>query len=193
MKRLNKVVGEAVLISPLFILSVFLGLWTECALIIGLLFIYKAVYPYQYHSDKNGTCVLISYITVALGILLAYVFNREYFLLILADNAIAYTSARIGNMQRTAKKYELIAEPYAELVQFYEAYIAPRPFNTDTATETELLDRCRELHFSEENTELAVEFFVKKTKQSTLADRLCVEEDTIRKRKMRMKKILNNR
>lgn len=192
MKRLNKVVGEAVLISPLFILSVFLGLWTECALIIGLLFIYKAVYPYQYHSDKNGTCVLISYITVALGMLLAYVFNREYFLLILADNAIAYTSARIGNMQRTAKKYELIAEPYAELVKFYEEYITPRPFNTDTATETELITRCRELHFSEENTELAVEFFIRKTPHKVLADRLFIDEKSVTTRKKRMKAKLNS-
>lgn len=67
-----------------------------------------------------------------------------------------------------------------------------KPFNVDTCTQAELLTRCRELGLSEENTNLAIEFFIKKTKQSQIAEMLCVEEHTITTRKLRLKKKLNN-
>lgn len=107
-------------------------------------------------------------------------------------NAVAFIGARVGSMQRQAEKYKLIAEPYAELVEFYNQAIAPRPFDTETATETELLDRCRELHFSDENTELAVEFFIRKTPHKVLADRLFIDEKSVTTRKKRMKIKLNS-
>lgn len=52
-KKINKIIGEAVLISPLLVMSIFLDLWSECALIIILLFIYKSRYPLQYHALKE--------------------------------------------------------------------------------------------------------------------------------------------
>lgn len=107
-------------------------------------------------------------------------------------NAVAFIGARVGSMQRQAEKYKLIAEPYAELVEFYNQAIAPRPFDTETATESELIDRCRELHFSDENTELAVEFFIRKTPHKVLADRLFIDEKSVTTRKKRMKIKLNS-
>lgn len=67
-----------------------------------------------------------------------------------------------------------------------------KTFNTDTCTEQELIFRCNELKLSEENTRLAIEFFIKKTKHSKIADELCVEEHAITTRKLRLKKKLNN-
>ena len=69
----------------------------------------------------------------------------------------------------------------------------PKPFNVDTCTEAELLERCRELRFSQENTDLAIEFFIKKTKQSVLADKLCIDEMSIARRKLRLKHKLNSK
>ena len=46
---------------------------------------------------------------------------------------MAYISYRIGNLQ-------------------YQAEAKQLAFNTDTCTEAELINRCKELHFSEENT-----------------------------------------
>ena len=66
-----------------------------------------------------------------------------------------------------------------------------KPFNVDTCTMTELLTRCREIGLSEENTELAVEFFIKKTKQREIADRLFIEEKSVQMRKQRLKEKLN--
>lgn len=64
-------------------------------------------------------------------------------------------------------------------------------FNTETCTEEELRERCAKLGFSGWNTELAIEFFIYKTKQSDLADRLCINEKSVTTRKRRMKEKLN--
>lgn len=68
---------------------------------------------------------------------------------------------------------------------------AIKPFNVDTCTQAELLTRCRECGISEENTNLAIDFFIKKTKQSAIAARLCIEEHAVTTRKLRLKKKLN--
>lgn len=191
MRKLNKIIGEAVLISPLFIVSIFFDLWSECALIIVLLFFYKSMYPSQYHADKNIVCIVLSYCTVIIGLVIAFVFRKQYALIILLFNAVAFMSARVGSMQRKAQKYELIAEPYTELVAFYNQVVAKKPFNTDTCTEAELIDRCRELHFSDDNIQLAIEFFIRKTPQRVIADRLYIDEKSVTTRKKRMKIKLN--
>jgi hypothetical protein len=66
-----------------------------------------------------------------------------------------------------------------------------KPFSVDTCTIGELLTRCREVGLSEENTELAIEFFIKKTKQSEIADRLCINEKSVQIRKKRLRQKLN--
>lgn len=69
--------------------------------------------------------------------------------------------------------------------------IIVRNFCTDNCTEQELLERCREIHLSEENTKLAIEFFIKKTKQRVIADELCINEKSVQIRKKRLKEKLN--
>ncbi len=188
-KKINKIIGEAVLISPLLVISIFLNLWSECALIIILLFIYKSLYPIQYHADKNIVCIALSYATVGIGLAIGYIFKREYVLLIIIFNAVAYISARVGYLQRKAQAYDLIEKPYYELVEFYENN-RRKEFNIDTCTESELRERCAELRLSKINTELAVEFFINKTPHKILADRLYIEEKSVTRKKMRLKEKL---
>jgi hypothetical protein len=71
--------------------------------------------------------------------------------------------------------------------------IVIKHFCTDNCTEQELIDRCREIHLSEENTKLALEFFIKKTKQSKIADDLCINEKSVQIRKKRLKEKLNKK
>lgn len=68
-----------------------------------------------------------------------------------------------------------------------------KEFSVDACTEEELVERCKELRLSEENTRLAVEFFIKKTKQSKIADELRVEEHAVSTRKLRLKHKLNKK
>ena len=61
--------------------------------------------------------------------------------------------------------------------------IEQKNFEVNNCTEEELLYRCKSLHFSEENTLLAVDFFIKKKRHKALADKLGIlpESVTIRK------------
>jgi hypothetical protein len=65
-------------------------------------------------------------------------------------------------------------------------------FNTDNCTESELIERCKELKFSEDKIHLAIAFFIDKTKQSEIADKLCIEEKSVQTSKRRLKQKLNN-
>lgn len=89
-------------------------------------------------------------------------------------------------------KIQEVIDLKAEYLKLKETLEQEKVFNTDKCTLEELVARCKELRFSEENTQLAIELFIKKTKQSKLADDLCVDEATIRIRKLRLKKKLNN-
>ena len=64
-------------------------------------------------------------------------------------------------------------------------------FNTETCTKEELIKRCEELHLSKNNIELAIKFFIDKTKQSKIADELCIDEKSVQMRKRRLKIKLN--
>lgn len=98
---------------------------------------------------------------------------------------ICYFISWVGFTKKQADYYEL---KYYRLKEELEKKCE---FNTDTCTENELIERCKELRFSEENTLLAIEFFIKKTKQSEIANKLCVDEHAVSTRKLRLKKKLN--
>lgn len=67
-----------------------------------------------------------------------------------------------------------------------------RVFNTETCTREQLIKRCEQLKLNKENTELALKFFIEKTKQSKIAEELCVDEKSVQMRKRRLKHKLNN-
>ena len=89
-------------------------------------------------------------------------------------------------------KIQEVIDMKAEYDKMKDRLETKKGFSTAHCTEEELIARCKELNFTEENTLLAIEFFIKKTKQSELANKMCVEEHAISTRKLRLKKKLNN-
>lgn len=89
-------------------------------------------------------------------------------------------------------KLQEIIDAKAELATLKEKIERDKVFNTDTCTREELIARCKQLKFSKENTELAIRLFIDKTKQSIIADELCVGEKSVQMRKRRLKIKLNN-
>ena len=58
-------------------------------------------------------------------------------------------SARVGSMQRKAQKYELIAEPYTELVEFYNEHKnKPKTYTFDDLINLGLTDRQADLYLA---------------------------------------------
>lgn len=68
--------------------------------------------------------------------------------------------------------------------------IDKKPFDIENCSKEELIIRCKELRLSAHNTELAVAFFIDKTKQSILAERLCIDEKSVAQQKFRLKQKL---
>lgn len=131
-----------------------------------------------YHSNSFWICILISIIVFVIAIL--FVPNKNISLLscVVFGFIIDFIAYKYKDYQDTQTKI-------LELTK-------PKTFSVDTCTESELLERCKQLHLLEENTNLAIEFFIKKTKQSIIADRLCIEEKSVRERKLRLKEKLNH-
>lgn len=160
------------IITILTIYSVFVNKIIEFVLILLPYFITKNFYKHQYHASSTKQCFVLSILIFIFLTTITLPLRYSIITSVYVGLGVAYISYKIGNLQ-------------------YQVEAKQLTFNTDTCTEAELINRCKELHFSEENTNLAIEFFIKKTKHSILADKLFIEEKSITTRKKRMKTLLN--
>lgn len=140
-------------------------------------------YPKQYHHIVPSMCRLITGIVFFFGVCFVLPFEYSLFSAILINYLIAW----VGFTKKQADTYEI---KYNRLKEKLEK---DKEFSTENCTEKQLRVRCQELHFSEENTNLAIEFFIKKTKQSKIADELCICEKSVQTRKQRLKEKLNKK
>lgn len=134
------------------------------------------------HFATISACMCVSTAICLLGVYLSLPMNISLISNIIVGVIFAIITWKIQE----------VIDLKAEYLKLKETLEQEKVFNTDKCTLEELVARCKELKFSEENTQLAIELFIKKTKQSKLADDLCVDEATIRIRKLRLKKKLNN-
>ena len=135
-----------------------------------------------FHLASVTLCMILSVFVGWIGLQLSLPINISLISNIIVGVVFAVISWKIQE----------VIDMKAEYAKLKETLEQEKVFNTDKCTLEELVARCKELKFSEENTQLAIELFIKKTKQSKLADDLCVDEATIRIRKLRLKKKLNN-
>ena len=116
-------------------------------------------------------CRVVTFIIFTVCIILVIPMAVSFF-------SVVYLCYFIGYLGRTKKKLN-----NAEVKLNRLTVVVVRPFDCEACTEEELLRRCKEKHLSQDNTNLAVEFFVLKTKQSKIADELCISEKSVQVRK----------
>ena len=150
-------------------------------------FLTKGFYTRQYHSRSLRECFILSLGIFSLAVIACVPHETSISFSVLLGLVIAFISYKAGVIQFKLKDYEYIEPRYNQLVAFYKNATEQKPFDVNTCTESELRKRCAELHFSYNNTELAVEFFIRKTKQSIIADKLCIDEKSVTTRKKRLK------
>ena len=172
--------------------SLLIGKPFEFLMIFLPYFCTKGLYARQFHSRSLRECFTLSLIVFVLATMAVFPNAFSIVFSVFIGCAIAFISYKAGVVQFKLKDYEYIEPRYNELVAFYENATKSKPFDVNTCTENELRKRCEELHFSYDNTELAVEFFIRKTKQSVIADKLCIDEKSVTRRKMRLREKLNN-
>lgn len=162
------IVGYSVFFLSVFSLGLLLGKLIETIFVICGYFSTRFVVPRIKHFDNTRKCICVSTLTFLIAISILSIPTE-----ISVVNAVG-----IGAI--------------IPFVMYLESVILDKPkFSVATCTEKELLDRCKQLSLSEENTNLAIEFFIKKTKQSIIADKLYINEKSVQIRKKRLKDKLN--
>ena len=190
--RIYRFGGFAFVTGLLIGFSFLIGKPIEFILIFLPYFISKNFYTVQFHSKSLKQCFTLSLMVFALATMAVVPSDFSIMFSVLFGCAIAFVSYKFGIVQRKMNDYDYIEPRYNQLVEFYKEATTPKPFSTDTCSKDELIARCNELKFSKDNTDLAVEFFINRTKHSIIADRLCIDEKSVVMRKMRLKRKLNN-
>ena len=185
--RIYRLGGFALILGLLMGFAWLIGKPIEFLLIFLPYFLTKGIYTKQYHSRSLKECFSLSLIVFALALMACVPSGASIMFSVVLGLAIAFVSYKVGVIQFKLKDYEYIEPRYNFLVDFYRKETEEKPFDVNTCTEEELRKRCKELRFSQDNTELAVEFFIRKTKQSVIADRLCIDEKSVTTRKKRLK------
>ena len=175
--RLFQISTYALVFSAIILMAFLTGKYIETVgLFVAFVFI-RYAFKKTYHSNSFWACIAISIIIFVIAIL--FMPNKNISLL----SCIAFGLI----IDFLACKYKDYENKKAELTELKK----PKPFSVDTCTEDELVERCKALRFSEENTNLAVEFFIKKTNQRLIADKLCLDEKYVKLKKHRLKQKLN--
>lgn len=180
-KTKNLILVTIVSIIAVSIPALILNKWIEAVVFFICHWLIREQFEKQYHHIVPAICRVITGSILFFGVCLVLPFTISLFFAI----PINYLVGWVGFTKKQADYYEV---KYLRLKAKLEK---DSSFNTTTCTEQELLNRCKELHLSEENTKLAIEFFIKKTKQSVLADQLCINEKSVQVRKKRLKEKLN--
>ena len=182
-KTKNIILAIIVTVVAIFLPAFIFDKWREGAFFFICHWLIRPQFKKQYHHIVPAMCRVITGVVFFFGVSFVLSFEFSMFSAILINYFIGW----VGFTKKQADTYEL---KYNRLKEKLEKN---KEFNTDTCTEQQLIARCRELHFSEENTNLAIEFFIKKTKQSKIADELCINEKSVQTRKQRLKEKLNKK
>ena len=170
--RLFQLSTYGIVFATILLMAIITGKYIETiGLFVSFLYL-RYAFAKTWHSKSFWMCIFVGCIIFVFAI--AFVPNKGVSLL----SCIAFGLC----IDYLAFKYKDYEDVRLELY---------KPFNVETCTREELLTRCRECGLSEENTDLAVEFFITKTKQSEMAEKLFINEKSVQMRKQRLRKKLN--
>jgi hypothetical protein len=181
-KTKNLILAIIVSIIAIFIPSLIFNKWIEGIVFFFCHWFIREQFPKQYHHVVPAMCRLITSVVFFFGVSFVLPMALSLFSAI----PINYFIGWVGYTKKQADYYEL---KYYRLKEKLES---KKNFNTETCTREELIARCEELRLSDETIALAIKFFIDKTKQSKLADELCINEKSVQTRKQRLKEKLNN-
>lgn len=180
-KTKNTIMAISVSVIAIFVPALILGKWIEAVAFFFCHWFIREQFPKQYHHIVPAMCRLITATVFFFGVS----FVLPMALSLLSSIPINYFIGWVGFTKKQCDDFEVKCERLKQQLE------RRSKFSTDNCTEKELLERCRKLGFSEENTNLAVEFFIKRTKQSEIADKLFINEKSVQMRKQRLKEKLN--
>ena len=180
-KTKNMILAMAVSVVAIFVPAFLFNKWFEGAIFFVCHWLIREQFPKQYHHIVPATCRVITATTFFFGVS----FILPFALSLISAIPINYFIGWVGFTKKNEEYYEY---KYEKLKAQLEA---KKPFSTDSCTEAELIARCNELRMRKDDISLAIELFIHNTPRKELAEKYCVETETIKKRKQRMKEKLN--
>jgi hypothetical protein len=142
-----------------------------------------------FHLASINACILLSIAVSLIGVYISLPVNVSFISNIIIGVCFAIISWHIQDIiNLKAKNHNL----QKELEALNKNINEDKTFDVDNCTLEQLVFRCNELNLSKDATELAIEFFINKTKQSIIADKMCIEEKSVQQHKRRLRKKLNN-
>ena len=182
-KRKNLILAVAVSVIAIFIPSFLFNKWIEGIVFFVCHWFVREQFSKQYHHIIPSMCRLITAITFFFGVS----FILPITLSLLSAIPINYFIAWIGFTKNQADTFEV---KYEKLKSQLEK---DKQFDADNCTRDELIERCRNLKLSANDTDLAVKLFMREKKQIEIAKELCVEERSIQQKKRRLRQKLNKK
>lgn len=180
-KTKNMILAVAVSVAAIFTPAFILGKYFEGIVFFVCHWLIREQYPMQYHHIIPATCRLITGATFFFGMSFILPFTLSLFSAI----PINYFIGWIGFSKKQAEYYEY---KYLKIKAQLEE---KKEFNTDNCTEEQLVARCKELNMKPHNVKLAIDFFIHQKSRKELAEEYCIEIESIKQRKRRMKNKLN--
>ena len=177
----NFILAIAVTVVAIFLPAWIFNKWFEGIIFFICHWLIREQFPKQYHHIIPSMCRVITSVVFFFGVS----FILPFTLSLLSAIPINYFIGWVGFTKKQADTYQTKYERLKAKLEKDDNFLV------DYCTETELIRRCNQINLSKENTELAIEFFIKKTKQSDIADKLCIDEASVRIRKHRLKEKLN--
>lgn len=138
-KLKNTILAIIVSVVAIFVPAFILNKWVEGVIFFICHWLIREQFPKQYHCTSHAMCRLITSIVFFFGVSFCLPLALSLFSAI----PICYFISWVGFTKKQADDFEI---KYERLKQELEK---KSEFNTDTCTETELIERCKELRFSD--------------------------------------------
>ena len=177
----NLILAIAVSVVAIFLPAWLLDKWIEGVVFFFCHWFIREQFPKQYHHIVPAMCRLITSVVFFFGVS----FILPFALSLISAIPINYFIGWVGFTKKQADSYQLKYERLKAQLQ------KDKKFDVDNCTREELINRCAELRFSREDTELAVKLFMRDSKQIEIANELCIEERSVQQKKRRLRQKLN--
>jgi hypothetical protein len=178
----NIILAIAVTVVAIILPAFLFDKWFEGFVFFACHWLIREQFKEQYHHIIPATCRVITGAVFFFGVCFILPMSLSLFSAI----PINYVIGWVGFTKKQADVFEV---KYLALKAEIESN---SKFDCETCTEAQLVKRCRDLGMSEDNINLAIEFFIKKTPRKELAERYFIEPDSVKQKKRRMKCKLNN-
>lgn len=182
-KTKNIILAIIVSVIALFIPALLFNKLREAVAFFVCHWLIREQFAKQYHHIVPAMCRLITGIVFFFGVSFVLPMHLSLFSAI----PINYLIGWVGFTKKQADTYEVKYKRLKEKIE------KGKEFNTDTCTEEQLIVRCHELGMTQENIDLAIEFFIKKTPRKELSEKYFIETESVKVKKWRMKEKLNKK